>query len=138
MQHLKVLTTLTHLINNAHPPNQVVRWSSLTSFVSNSLVSFLFAPLVGHASDARGRRPFLIAAFVLALLPSLAVVGHLVMSNPGDTLMLYYPASAISGAVPSIVVCLSYTADIVPPRHRTVSDAAALRAIEWDAARSLL
>jgi DHA1 family tetracycline resistance protein-like MFS transporter len=102
----------------------VVRWSSATSFVSNSLIAFLFAPLVGDASDALGRKPFLIAGFVLALLPSAVVVGHLAApaapaAAPGPLLLFYYPASAVSGAVSTIVVCLSYCADKLAPRHRT-------------------
>jgi MFS transporter, DHA1 family, tetracycline resistance protein len=97
----------------------VVRWSSATSFVSNSLLSFVFAPLVGDASDAYGRKPFLVAAFALALLPSAVVVAHLTVPRPGDLLLLYYPASAISGIISSIVVCLSYCADKLPARHRT-------------------
>ncbi|KAI8462492.1 MAG: major facilitator superfamily domain-containing protein [Monoraphidium minutum] len=98
---------------------QVVRWSSVTSFVSNSLVSFAFSPLVGDASDARGRKPFLLASLLLALLPAAAVLAHLALPRPGDVLLLYYPATVVSGVVSSIVVCLSYCADKLPPRHRT-------------------
>jgi MFS family permease len=87
--------------------------------VSNSVVSFLFQPLVGDASDRYGRKPFLVAAFVLALLPSAVVVAHLTVPSPGDLLLLYYPASAVSGVVSAIVVCLSYCADKLPARHRT-------------------
>lgn len=100
-------------------PRQVVRWNSATSFVSNSVLSFAFSPLVGDASDAYGRKPFLIAGFLLALLPSAVLAAHLWIPNPGDLLLLYYPASAVSGIVSSIVVCLSYCADRLPSRHRT-------------------
>lgn len=98
----------------------VVRWSSATAFVSSSVVAFLFSPLVGDASDAYGRRPFLAAGFALALLPAAVVAGGLALPEPGSLLLWYYPASVLSGAVPSLVVCLSYTADVLPPAHRTV------------------
>ena len=97
----------------------VVRWSSATAFVSSSVVAFLFAPLVGDASDAFGRVPFLAAGLGLALLPAGVVAGHLALPDPGSLLLWYYPASVIAGAVPSLVACLSYTADVLPPRHRT-------------------
>lgn len=103
------------------PPTspQVVRWSSITSLISNSLIAFIFSPLVGDASDVYGRKPFLTAAFSLALLPAAVVVAHVTLPNPRDLLLLYYPASVISGVVSSIAVCLSYCADKLPPRHRT-------------------
>jgi len=74
---------------------------------------------VGDASDTHGRKPFLVLAFLLALLPAAVVVAHLTLPSPGSVLLLYYPASAISGVVSSIVICLSYCADKLPPRHRT-------------------
>jgi DHA1 family tetracycline resistance protein-like MFS transporter len=101
-----------------------VRWSSATSFVSNSIIAFLFSPLVGDASDAIGRKPFLLAGFGLALLPSAVVTAHLAnpapaAASPGPLLLFYYPASAVSGAISTIVICLSYCADKLPPRQRT-------------------
>lgn len=60
----------------------VVQWSSWTSLVSNTFLTFLCAPLVGDLSDTLGRKPFLIAAFVLATLPVTVVVAYLVMDTP--------------------------------------------------------
>ena len=97
----------------------MVRWSSATSFFSNSLVATVFSPLVGDASDAAGRKPFLAAGLLLAMLPSAAVVAHLSLPSPGDALLLYYPATVVSSLISSLVVCLSYTSDKLPPRHRT-------------------
>ena len=62
---------------NAHA--DVVRWSSLTSLVSNTVLTVIFAPIVGDWSDSYGRKPFLLAAFVLALLPVSIVVLHLTL-----------------------------------------------------------
>lgn len=60
---------------NAHA--DVVSWSSWTSFASNTLVAFLFQPLVGRLSDIHGRKTYIIAAISLTLLPVGVVLAHL-------------------------------------------------------------
>jgi MFS family permease len=45
-----------------------VLWSSWTSFVSGSILSFLCSPVVGHLSDHHGRKPFMVLVISLGLL----------------------------------------------------------------------
>jgi MFS family permease len=65
---------------NAH--STVVDWSAWTSFVSNTILTFLCAPIVGDLSDTFGRKPFLVASYLLSTLPVTVVVAYLVLDIP--------------------------------------------------------
>ena len=102
------------MCQDAH--SSVVNYSSLSDFVSNSLLLFclvspsaesghkpcclvnplehallLQAPLVGKFSDAYGRRPFLAATFICASFPVMVLCFHL---NFGLSMYFYFPAQA--------------------------------------------
>eukprot|EP00891_Asterochloris_glomerata_P006385 jgi/Astpho2/6385/Aster-06047 len=101
--------------NRAH--SDAVFLSSCSSFVSQSVLSFLLAPMVGSWSDSYGRKPFLLAGFFTALLPVSVVSLHLTF--PGlISLYLYYPASAVNGAISSLSISLAFVADLLAPQHR--------------------
>eukprot|EP00879_Flechtneria_rotunda_P003588 GHRR01003823.1.p1 GENE.GHRR01003823.1~~GHRR01003823.1.p1 ORF type:complete len:579 (+),score=133.93 GHRR01003823.1:157-1893(+) len=99
---------------NAHAV--VVRWTSWTSLVANSFLSFLFSPLIGDLSDSYGRKPFILAGLTLSVLPVMVVLlyllGHI-------SLIWYYPCNAITSVIPLVVVFLSYAADVLQPQLRT-------------------
>lgn len=94
----------------------VVTWTSWTSLVANTFFAFLFSPVIGDLSDAYGRKPFILAGLLLSGLPIAAVFMYL---SGRASLLWYYPCSALTSVVNSIVVFLSYTADVLQPQHRT-------------------
>lgn len=95
--------------------SEAVNYSSVTAFVSNSILSFLLMPLVGDMSDVYGRKPFMAAAILLAAVP----VGVLLMYiNLGTSLLWYYPASALQGAASSVSISLALLADVLSPSAR--------------------
>jgi MFS family permease len=67
----------THRVILHTPSQQAVTWNSWTSFVSGSILSFIFAPTVGNLSDHWGRKPFILAGVLMALLPMLTLMVHL-------------------------------------------------------------
>ncbi|KAK9855166.1 hypothetical protein WJX84_009416 [Apatococcus fuscideae] len=96
----------------------VVIWQSWSSFVANSLICFLLAPLVGHWSDTIGRKPFLILAYLTACGPALVVLLHL---TTGLSLYFYYFANALNGAFSSMAICLAFIADRISPDNRAAA-----------------
>ncbi|DBA82924.1 hypothetical protein WJX77_008143 [Trebouxia sp. C0004] len=95
--------------------SDAVNWSSASSFISNSVLSFALAPMIGSWSDKYGRKPFLIIAFSTASLPLLVILLHLQF---GLSMLFYFPAQALNGAISSVSICLAYVADKLPPGHR--------------------
>lgn len=95
--------------------SDVVWWSTSTSFFTNSVLTFLMAPMVGTWSDVLGRRPFLLASMCLGSLPLAVLLCHLML---GSSLLFYYPASALGGAVSIISITLAYIADLLTPCYR--------------------
>ncbi|KAG1664048.1 hypothetical protein FOA52_010468 [Chlamydomonas sp. UWO 241] len=99
---------------------QAVTWGSWTSFVSGSILSFFFSPVVGHLSDHWGRRPFMLIGIALALAPM-----AMIMLNVWGwvSIFWYYPINATSGIVSSFSMTLTAVADLMAPRHRAASAA---------------
>mmetsp|Transcript_12814 Transcript_12814/g.38699 ORF Transcript_12814/g.38699 Transcript_12814/m.38699 type:complete len:525 (-) Transcript_12814:561-2135(-) len=95
--------------------SDVVWWSTCTSFLTNSVLTFVMAPLVGTWSDSFGRRPFLAAAMLLGSGPGMVLLAHLTL---GTSLLFYYPASVMGGAISMISIALAWVADLLPPVHR--------------------
>ncbi|KAK9864269.1 hypothetical protein WJX84_011024 [Apatococcus fuscideae] len=96
----------------------VVIWQSWSSFVANSLICFMLAPLVGHWSDTYGRKPFLILAYLTACGPALVVLLHL---TTGLSLYFYYFANTLNGAFSSMAICLAFIADRISPDNRAAA-----------------
>lgn len=46
-----------------------VTWSSWTSFIEGCVLSFIFSPFFGAASDRWGRKPFMLIGVGLQLVP---------------------------------------------------------------------
>lgn len=105
----------------------VVVWASVTSLLSNTVVGFLAAPLVGDLSDAHGRVPFAALGIALGLLPC-GVVALFLRFPLAVPLWAYYPASVLSGAVQASTVFLSYASDVLPKEHRVGGFAAIIAA----------
>eukprot|EP00775_Hariotina_reticulata_P002210 gene2210-2525_t len=72
--------------------------------------------VIGDLSDNYGRKPFILAGLALSLLP-MAVVWLYLQNHV--SLLWYYPLNALTSAISSFVIFLSYAADILPPQHRT-------------------
>lgn len=92
-----------------------VFWASITAFITNSVLVFLFAPMTGVWSDILGRKPFLIISLCLSVVSKAIVLFHVFF---GTTLYAYYPTEVINGVVSPSVVTLAAVADVTPPRHR--------------------
>lgn len=93
----------------------VVMWSSWTSFFSNSFVSIVLTPLLGHWSDLHGRKPFFLVAQACSCIPLTIVLLHLTSGLP---LLWYYVVQIFLSAVSSVTVSLSFIADSLSPRNR--------------------
>ena len=53
---------------------EVIMWSSWTDFFSSSVLLLLLAPVVGHWTDAHGRKPFIVLTCLAAAPPVLCLV----------------------------------------------------------------
>jgi MFS transporter, DHA1 family, tetracycline resistance protein len=95
--------------------------------LSNTVVGFLAAPLIGDLSDSHGRVPFAAAGITLGLLPA-GVVALYLRFPQTVPLWAYYPASVLSGAVQASTIFLAYASDVMPPSHRVGSFAAIIAA----------
>ncbi|KAL4420298.1 hypothetical protein ABPG77_001388 [Micractinium sp. CCAP 211/92] len=96
----------------------VVLWSSWTSFFSNSLVSIVLTPLLGHWSDLHGRKPFILVAQGCACIPLLIVLLHL---TSGVSLLWYYVVQIFISAVSSVTVAIAFCADLLCQRNRAAT-----------------
>jgi DHA1 family tetracycline resistance protein-like MFS transporter len=95
--------------------------------LSNTIVGFLAAPLVGDLSDSHGRVPFAALGMALGLLPA-GVVALYLRFPLLVPLWWYYPASVLGGAVQASTIFLAYASDVMPPQHRVGSFAAIIAA----------
>ncbi|PSC69918.1 CWF19 2 [Micractinium conductrix] len=98
--------------------SDVVMWSSWTSFFSNSFVSIVLTPLLGHWSDLHGRKPFFLVAQACACLPLGIVLAHLTLGVP---LLWYYLVQIFISAVSSITPALAFCADLLCQRNRAAT-----------------
>lgn len=95
--------------------SESVYWSSMTSFFSQSVVSFLLNPMVGVWSDKYGRRPFLIAGICGAAMPISVIYLHV---QHGVSFYWFYPASVATSGISIISVTLAYISDSISPPNR--------------------
>lgn len=95
--------------------SDVVWWSTCTAFLSNSVLTFIMSPIIGALSDTAGRRPFLLAGIALGVLPVFVIFGNLTI---GTSLLFYYPANILGGAISILSISLAFVADMLPPVHR--------------------
>ena len=72
-------------------------------------------PLVGRASDTAGRVPFIAVGLASAAAPAAALAAHKLL---GASLWPYFPAAALSNALPGAAMILAYAADVLPARSR--------------------
>lgn len=72
---------------------QAVTCSSWTSFASNSLLSFLLAPIMGTLSDRHGRKPFMLLGMTLTMAPILVLLAHI---KYGLSIYLLFLANALA------------------------------------------
>ncbi|KAG7674980.1 hypothetical protein Ndes2526B_g07824 [Nannochloris sp. 'desiccata'] len=92
--------------------SDVVLWSTWSGFAQNAIFSFILTPALGAWSDIHGRKPFLLIAQCLNLIP-LALI--LMNMHYGVPLKWLYIVTALTGSVNLIAPSLSYIADAVPP-----------------------
>lgn len=95
--------------------SESVYWSSMTSFFSQSVVSFLLNPMVGVWSDKYGRRPFLIAGICGAAMPIAVIYLHV---QRGVSFYWFYPASVATSGISTISITLAYISDSISPPNR--------------------
>ena len=79
------------------------------------LLTFICSPVLGQVADAYGRRPMLVAAEVVHLLPSVAL---LLWAYEGVSVYAFFATRAVTGAANSISVALAYIADKTSPQNR--------------------
>lgn len=96
----------------------VVLWSSWTSFFSNSLVSIVLTPLLGHWSDLHGRKPFILVSQACACIPLTIVLLHL---TSGLSLLWYYVVQVFISAVSAVTVSIAFCADLLCQRNRAAT-----------------
>ena len=79
------------------------------------LLTFICSPVLGQIADAQGRRPMLVAAECVHLLPSVAL---LLWAYEGASIYAFFATRAVTGAANSISVALAYIADKTSPQNR--------------------
>ena len=96
----------------------VVLWSSWTSFFSNTVISVVVTPAMGHFSDLHGRRPFFLLAQLATAVPLTVITLHITTGLP---LLWYYAAQVATSGVSAVTVSLAFIADLIAPRHRAAT-----------------
>ena len=92
--------------------SDVVLWSTWSGFAQNAIFSFILTPALGAWSDIHGRKPFLLIAQCLSLVPLSLILMNM---HYGVPLKWLYIITAFTGSVNLIAPSLSYIADAVPP-----------------------
>jgi len=91
--------------------------SAAWSFTALNVLSLLFNPVVGSASDVRGRRIPILFSLVLYVVPALAFL--LVLVVPTANPALYYVANAVVGVSSYFGLVFAAMSDVLPERHRS-------------------
>ena len=92
--------------------SDVVLWSTWSGFAQNAIFSFILTPALGAWSDIHGRKPFLLIAQGLTLMPLTLILLNMHFGLP---LKWLYIVTAFTGSVNLVAPSLSYIADAVPP-----------------------
>jgi MFS transporter, DHA1 family, tetracycline resistance protein len=92
--------------------SDVVLWSTWSGFAQNAIFSFILTPALGAWSDIHGRKPFLLIAQGLNLIPLSLILMNMHFGLP---LKWLYVVSSFTGSVSLVAPSLSYIADAVPP-----------------------
>ncbi|KAK3282591.1 hypothetical protein CYMTET_9680 [Cymbomonas tetramitiformis] len=90
-------------------------WSTLSDFVSKSVLGFLLCPVIGAAGDIYGRKPFMVVACVANVLVASSLVLY---KHRGLPFYWYYVAHAILEAVTAAPTALAALSDCVSPQNR--------------------
>lgn len=96
----------------------VVQFSTVSGFFQNTVFAIVLSPALGAWSDVHGRKPVLILAQSISILPVCIVI-----LNMNGILPLYwmYVVQACTGAVTLIAPSLAYMADLIPPAERAAA-----------------
>lgn len=96
----------------------VVLFSTVSGFFQNTVFAIVLSPALGAWSDIHGRKPVLILAQSISILPVCIVI-----LNMNGILPLYwmYVVQACTGAVTLIAPSLAYMADLIPPAERAAA-----------------
>jgi DHA1 family tetracycline resistance protein-like MFS transporter len=97
---------------------QAVQWSAVSALVSTAGVSLVVTPLIGRASDLRGRKPFILLGMLAGLPPFAAL---LLVTRGALPLPAYYVLSALCDGVTSMAPGQAYVSDVVPPERRAAA-----------------
>ena len=98
--------------------SDVVQWSTWSGFFQNTIFSIIVAPALGAWSDVHGRKPVLIMAQGLSILPIIIVILNLKGILP---LFWIYVVQAFTGSISSIAPSLAYISDLIPPNDRAAA-----------------
>jgi DHA1 family tetracycline resistance protein-like MFS transporter len=92
--------------------SDVVLWSTWSGFAQNAIFSFILTPALGAWSDIHGRKPFLLIAQCLNLIPLTLILMNM---HYGLPLKWLYIVTSFTGSVNLVAPSLAYIADSVPP-----------------------
>ena len=84
-------------------------------FLPRSILSFVINPLVGSVSDRHGRKPFLLLAQLINLVPPLVL---LLYYHAGVSLLWFFPGTAFAQGFSVFAVGLPYAADVTSKENR--------------------
>lgn len=103
-----------------------VMWSSYSTFFSHAIIAFMLYPLTGVWSDMMGRKPFLLLAQTLAILPYFIILFHVTV---GMSLYLYYPILMLGDVVSLMSAALAMVSDCLPAEHKAAGFAVTMGSI---------
>ena len=98
--------------------SDVVQWSTWSGFFQNTCFSIIVAPALGAWSDKHGRKPVLVIAQGLSILPIIIVFLNMKGFLP---LFWIYVVQAFTGSISSIAPSLAYISDLIPPNDRAAA-----------------
>ncbi|GKY99222.1 hypothetical protein MPSEU_000877600 [Mayamaea pseudoterrestris] len=98
--------------NGANDAQDASTWSNLVLCV----MLLLCSPVIGTLSDARGRRPLLLASLILAVLPAFAFC--MLVHTPSMSPFWYFAANSVAGSISTLSLVFAALSDVIPTHFR--------------------
>lgn len=101
-----------------HATNTVMAWKSVSAVITHFALGVFLYPTMGKWSDLWGRKPFVLLAFMGAILQPVSILLYL---RHGLPLWWYYVVGVLASCGNPFLTAMAYVADVISPSARTIA-----------------